>query len=126
MNTAFVSVFAERLNGFIEQKRALGYVYANIYDPRMFDRMCFDRFPGETKLTADICNTWATQRSSESAKTTEGWSAFIREFARYLLRNGEQAYVLPNGMVKKGQRHIPHIYSHRELYDICRAFDKPF
>jgi len=123
MKTVFVSAFAERLNGFIDQKRAFGYTYNNVYDPRMFDRMCAEQFPGETSLTADICNAWAIRRGSESAKTSAGWSAFIREFARYLLRNGEQAYVLPPGTGKKGQRYIPHIYSQSELAGVWRAFD---
>lgn len=123
MKTVFVSAFAERLTGFLDQKRALGYAYRNVYDPRMFDRMCADSFPGESSLTADMCNTWAVQRGSETGKTTAGWSAFIREFARYLLRNGEQAHILPFGTAKKGQRYIPHIYSHSELVEMWRAFD---
>jgi integrase len=123
MNTVFVSAFAERLSGFIDQKRALGYVYGNIYDPRMFDRMCAELFPGETGLTAEICDAWAIRRGADAAKTTAGWSAFIREFARYLLRNGERAYVLPRGATRKGQRYIPHIYSLEELADMWRAFD---
>ena len=124
MNTIFVSAFAQRLSGFIEQKRALGYTYANTSDPKMFDRMCAEQFPGETKLSLDICNAWAIRRGSETVKTTAGWSAFIREFARYLLRNGEQAYVLPLGTKSKAQRYIPHIYSHTELADMWRAFDE--
>jgi integrase len=124
MSKVFVSPFADRLTDFMHQKRALGYTYANISDPRMFDRMCAERFPGETSLTAEICNAWAILRGKETAKTTAGWSAFIREFARYLLRNGEQAYVLPPGTVRKGQRYIPHIYSHTELADMWQAFDE--
>jgi len=123
MKTVFMSAFAERLAGFLDQKRALGYTYNNVSDPRMFDRMCAKRFPGETSLTADICNAWAIWRGSETAKTSAGWSAFIREFARYLLRNGEQAHVLPLGTTGKSQRYIPHIYSHSELAEMWRAFD---
>jgi integrase len=123
MKPVFVSAFSERLTEFLGQKHALGYTYSNVSDPRMFDRMCAECFPDESSLTADICNTWATRRGSETAKTTAGWSAFIREFARYLLRNGEQAYVLPIGTAKKGQRYIPHIYSHSELAKIWQAFD---
>jgi integrase len=122
MKMVFVSAFAERLTGFLDQKRALGYTYSNVSDPRMFDRMCVECFPGETRLTAEICNTWATRRGSETAKTTASWSAFIREFARYLLRNGEHAHVLPHGTAGKSQRYIPHIYSHSELAVMWQAF----
>ena len=124
MNTIFVSTFSERLSEFIEQKRALGYIYGNMSDPKMFDLMCAEQFPGETNLTAEICNVWAIRRGRETAKTSAGWSAFIREFARYLLRNGEQAYILPIGTAQKGRRYIPHIYSRTEVADIWRAFDR--
>ena len=123
MKTVFVSAFAERLGRFIDQKRAFGYSYINVSDPKMFDRMCVEQFPSETTLTAEICNAWAIRRGNETGKTTAGWSAFIREFARYLLRNGEQSYILPLGTAKKGQRYIPHIYSRSELAALWRAFD---
>jgi len=124
MNTDFVSGFADRLVKFLEQKRALGYSYDSaVYDFRSFDRMCAEHFPNETKLTADICNVWAARRGNESAKTTARRLPFIREFARYLIRTGEQAYILPKGTIKKGRRYIPHIYSHAEIAEIWRAFD---
>jgi integrase len=124
MTTDFISPFAKRLIEFIDQKHALGYAYSNVSDPKMFDQMCAEQFPNETSLTAEICNAWAVKRGSETVKTTAGWSAFIREFARYLLRNGEQAYIQPIGAKQKGQRYIPHIYSHAELTELWRAFDE--
>ena len=121
MNTIFTSLFAERLEGFLVQKRALGYSYSNITDLKLFDRMCVSRFPHETELTAEICNAWAMRREKETAKTVNRRLPFIREFARYLIRNGEKAYVLPVGTIKGTQRYIPHIYSHAELIKIWDA-----
>jgi integrase len=124
MNTNFVSTFAERLVNFLEQKQALGYHYNGaVSDFRIFDRMCAEHFPNETTLTADICNAWATRRGNESSKTTARRLPFIREFARYLIRSGEQAYILPTGTIKQGQRYIPHIYSRTEVAAIWQAFD---
>jgi integrase len=124
MNTNFSSKFADRLVKFLEQKQALGYSYnGSISDLRIFDRMCAERFPDENELTADICNAWATRRNTESNKTINRRLPFIREFARYLIRSGETAYVLPNGTVKPGQRYIPHIYSHSEISLIWHTFD---
>lgn len=123
MKAIFVSQFAERLSTFIDQKRALGYAYTNVSDPKMFDRMCAEQFSGETALTAEICNAWSIKRGNETAKTSCGWSAFIREFAVYLIRSGEHAYILPKGTEKCGQKYIPHIYSRSELAEMWRAFD---
>jgi len=124
VKTNFTSRFACRLVKFLEQKQALGYYNSgNISDFRIFDRMCSERFPDESELTADICNAWATRRSNESNRTINRRLPFIREFARYLIRNGESAYVLPNGTLKKCQRYIPHIYSQAEISQIWCAFD---
>jgi len=115
MNKVFTSLFAERLEGFLTQKRALGYSFSNITDFKLFDRMCAAQFPDETELTAEICNTWATRRNNETPKTINRRLPFIREFAKYLIRNGEKAHIYPTGTIKGGQRYIPHIYSHTEL-----------
>jgi integrase len=85
--------------------------------------MCVEQFPSETGLTANICNAWVTRHENESIKTTNRRMPFIREFARYLIRNGEQAYILPNGRIKRGQRYIPHIYSQTEIAAMWQAFD---
>jgi len=66
--------------------------------------MCVERFGKETTLTADICNDWMTRRDNESPKSVSRRLPFIREFARYLIRNGEQAYFLPYAKVKGVQR----------------------
>lgn len=120
MSKIFTSLYAERLEGFLAQKRALGYSFSNITDFKMFDRMCASVFPNETELTEDICNTWAMRRENESVNTINRRLPFIREFARYLIRNGERAYVLPTGTMKGAERYIPHIYSHSELIELWK------
>ena len=121
MNTKFTSLFAKRLEGFLEQKRALGYSFNNITDFKLFDRMCMAHFPADTELTEAICNAWAMRRENETPQTINRRLPFIREFARYLIRNGEKAYVLPVGTIKGTQRYIPHIYSHDELMELWKA-----
>jgi integrase len=127
MNTNLASNFAERLSRFLEQKQALGYLYnGSLSDLRIFDRMCTERFPDETELTAEICNAWATRRGNESNKTIARRLPFIREFARYLIRIGEPAYILPGKISKRGQRYIPHVYSHTEIAKIWRASERVY
>jgi integrase len=121
MDMKLRSAFAGRLAAFLAQKRALGYAYASTSDFTLFDRLCAESFPEEMALTAEICNAWAARRGNESAKTTNRRLPFIREFARYLVRSGEKAHILPAGIVKKGQRHIPHIYSQDEIKEILRV-----
>jgi len=62
-------------------------------------------------------------------RDTEGRNCFrnrlsvVREFARYLNRVGERAYVILNAFAKKGARPTPHIYSEEEVAAIWREFD---
>jgi integrase/recombinase XerD len=50
-------------------------------------------------------------------------TATIREFARYLTRLGECAYLLPPALTREGPRHVPHIYTPGEIAAIWQAAD---
>lgn len=120
----FESFFADRLRGFVEQKNAVGFPY---YEScrllRDFDRFCFDRFPLENVLTKEICYAWAIRRDTERNSTFRNRLMPVREFARYLNRRGEPAFVLPPDFAKKGARYIPHIYSEVEVAALWDVLD---
>lgn len=46
----------------------------------------------------------------------------MREFARYLMRNGEEAYILPTNIVRHCQHYPPYIYSEDEIRKIWEAY----
>ena len=53
MKADFVSGFANRLVKFLERKHLSGNLYNGaVSDFRIFDRMCAECFPNETKFTA--------------------------------------------------------------------------
>lgn len=120
----FVSAFAGSLRGFVDQKRALGHPYAGSIDIlRQFDAMCSAQFPGRADLGQDICLAWALKRPTEGRNAVRNRTAVIREFARYLIRLGESAYLLPPTLTRKGPRHVPHIYTPGEIAAIWQAAD---
>jgi integrase len=124
MPYAFTSNFAGRIQEFIQQKNALGFPYDE--SERLlwhFDKMCCDQFPAESQLTKEICLTWAIRKKSEGNNAFRNRLMPVREFARYLNRIGETAYVLHPNFARKGPRHIPHIYSEAEVAAIWRAAD---
>ena len=124
MAYVFTSNFAGRIQEFIQQKNALGYPYEE--STRLlghFDKMCRDRFPMECRLTQEICQTWAVRKESEGNNAFRNRLMPVREFARYLNRIGETAYVLPPNFARKGQRHIPHIYTEAEIAAIWQVAD---
>src|SRR5436190_23671250 len=112
MTPMFVSAFAGSLRAFVDQKRALGHPYVGSIDIlRQFDAMCSLEFPGRADLGQDICMAWAVKRSAEGRNALRNRTAVIREFARYLIRVGESAYLLPLALTRKGPHHVPHIYT---------------
>jgi len=124
MTRTFSSKFAERIVRFLEQKHAVGHPYVDgerhIWN---FDQMCAERFPEETELRRDVAFAWATRKQDESTCSLHARLMPVREFGRYLVRTGEYAYVLPVKLTKKGNRHIPHIFTETEIALLWAEFD---
>ncbi len=124
MTCQFSSVFSGRLIGFIKQKNSVGFSYrSDMNNLRNFDQFCSERFPEATALTKELCMAWAVRRSTEGSNTFYNRLRPVREFAKYLNRLGEIAYILPSDMVKKSPRPIPHIYSEMEIASVWRVLD---
>lgn len=125
MKRVFSSQFAGHIGRFIEQKNALGFPYdESIRILWNFDRFCLGRFPGESTLTKEIFLSWAIRKDTEHNNAFRNRLMPVREFARYLNRIGEQAYVLLPDFVKKGPRHMPHIYSEEEIAAFWSVLDQ--
>lgn len=125
MSCVFESLFSNRLYEFIQQKNAVGFPYTE--STRLlseFDRFCLEQFPDEATLTKEICLAWAIRRDTEGNNTFRNRLMPVREFARYLNRCGEPAFVLHPNFAKKGPRHIPHIYSEEEIVALWEALNQ--
>lgn len=124
MKRVFNSRFAGRMAAFVAEKHALGYPYND--SGRIlanFDRFCTERFPDSDALSKEVCLAWAVRRDTEEKNCFRNRLSVVREFARYLNRIGEQAYVIPATFAKKGARPTPHIYSEEEVAAIWKEFD---
>ena len=120
----FESGFAARIEDFIAQKNALGFGYQESSRLlRDFDRFCLTHFPDVEFLTEEICLAWATKKSTEGNNTFRNRMMPLREFARYLNRNGETAYVLPPNIAQKETAYAPYIYTEAEILAIWNVLD---
>lgn len=125
MKPVFISRFAGHIQQFIEQKNALGFPYdESIRILSVFDRFCISEFPDETVLNKEIFMAWAIRKDTEGNNAFRNRLMPVREFARYLNRLGEWAYVLPPDFVKKGARHMPYIYSEEEIIIFWNVLDQ--
>ena len=66
---------------------------------------------------------WAVKKPSEGNNALRNRLAVVREFARFLIRLGETAYVVPPTLARKRPRHVPHIYTPEQIAAIWRAAD---
>lgn len=118
METArYKSRFAGRLEGFVAYKRDMLNFKATseekLWCPR-FDRFCAENFPDKGSMDMELAMAWIGDCKG-GARHAADMASFQREFARYLIYEGEDAYVLPF-KVTPADRHkrIPHIFNPEE------------
>lgn len=121
----FESRFAARIKDFIAQKNALGFNYLESSRIlRDFDRFCLTNFPATDTLEKEICCAWAMKKDTEGNNTFRNRMMPVREFARYLNRSGETAYVLPPDITPKDAPYAPYIYTEAEILAIWNVLDQ--
>jgi integrase len=114
--TTFSSNFKKDLESFVSQKRAVGFPYDTAERILgVFDRFALEKYPDECRLGRDMAMQWAEIRSNEHVNTLIHRITPLRQFAKYLLSIGIEAYVIPDGVPAKGIRYVPHIYTKDEL-----------
>jgi integrase len=121
----YVSTFALHIIDLIKQKRTLGYKYGS--EPailRRFDKFCREQHPNEHVLNQKVMMAWATKRPGEHPATLQNRLAPVRELAKYMARQGLDAYIMPKGLLPRVPRYKPHIYSNDELQRIFEQTDK--
>lgn len=124
MKFSFYGHFEARLQNFIAQKQSLGFSYQE--SSRILSRfatMCAEEFPDERSLTKKLCNHWATLGEAETTTFFRARLTPVREFARYLLQIGEDAYVLPHNYTRKPQQPLPYICPLKEIAQLWSLLD---
>jgi integrase len=123
--TTFSSNFKKDLESFVSQKRAVGFPYDTAERILgVFDRFCLERYPNECQLGMDMAMHWAEKRPDEHVNTLICRITPVRQFAKYLLSVGIEAYVIPGGIPAKGIRYVPHIYTKDELRSFFSVLDQ--
>lgn len=119
MNASFSGHFKSHIESLIEQKKAIGYPYdTSARLLKAFDVFCKTNYPDETVLTKAMAMHWAEQKPGEHVNYLARRITPVRQLAKYMIRIGIEAYVIPPGIPRKQIRYVPHIYTDQEL----RAF----
>ena len=121
----FRSSLAGRLAEFVAEKRAVGYRYVTEANRlEVFDRYLIAAGHTGTELPRAAVQGWCAKRQHESWKNHRARVCVVRQFARFLLRQGCYAYV-PDSRVGPvcGNNFKPWIFTHRQIKDVLAAVD---
>lgn len=125
MNRTYKSGLGVYIERFVEQKRALGFPYLD--SERIisnFDALCAEYYPTATTITEEMGLHWATARETEGKKGLSTRVGVVREFSKFLQREGIDAYLIPTDLGKTpSYRYQPHIFTESELNRIFMAAD---
>lgn len=115
--TVYSSRLAPYISDLIAQKHLLGYSFAyGELALKWFDEFCSENYPQESTITRAMGLAWAVRRPTEKPVSTAKRLAPVRELAKYMLRKGVDAYVIPDEFVKQPEvRYAPHIFTDKEL-----------
>lgn len=116
MKSQFTSPFAGRIMAMLEFKEALGYARSSYHKFLLnFDRFCCEHYPGQNKLTQEIVLHWAMAKPNETAAGVKRRLIAIREFGKYLVSIGSDAYIVPSEFIGGTKKFMPYIYTDEEL-----------
>jgi integrase/recombinase XerD len=118
---------ADAIAALVAEKRAVGFKYAG--EEKVLDRFaafCRVEFPGLAAPSQACVEVWITAARRRGVKpaTLQHLVAPVRELARWLGRRGTPAYVLPQGVLPRPARYVPHIYTDRELAALFAQTDR--
>jgi integrase/recombinase XerD len=118
---------SDAITALVAEKRAVGYKYdAEARVLARFEAFSHSQFPESATLTEASVQAWivASRRRGVQPATLQGLAAPVREVARWLGRRGQPAYLLPRGVLPRPARHVPHIYTDRELAALFTQTDR--
>ena len=113
------------LNGYIEEKRAVGYKFdkgASLL--KEFDNLLIrEGFNGEI-LTQEIVLLWTEKRKIEADNTRNARISLIKGLAQYMTRLGHKSYIYPDKSVSIDRhKYTPYIFAENELANLFDAAD---
>ncbi len=123
-NHLFLSALAVPIEGYIAEKRAVGYKFEAGADMlKRFDSFVHSRCLTEAVLTKQLVMEWTVRKPNETISTRCGRISLLRGLAEYMIRIGCSAYVYPRSMVTVDRyTYIPYIFSRDEIkriFEVC-------
>jgi len=122
----FQSALAQHFTGHLKEKRAGGYRYrAEACYLEKIDQFLFQKGNDCPNLPKYLVELWITKQDHESHKTHYNRVVVLRQFAKYLLRQGLPAYAPPSNCARRGHdSFVPYIFSAAEIKRFLAEVDR--
>lgn len=123
--TNFTGSLKDYLAGFAQERAQLGYSDTSVM--RMLHH--FDRFSRDFEchdcLPKELALAWTAHNEHwQSASTQQHRISLLRKFGEYMLRQEQEAYIIPASCwPKKQSLHTPYIFSEEEINKIFMVAD---
>jgi len=122
--TRFISPLAERFNEFLNVKLALGYKYeSGVNLLKRLDKLCAEFPDGCHSFSKGIVLAWIEKRPMETSTTQQKRIKIAEEFASFLIRCGDSAYVLPPHKNNHQRSFVPYVFTHEQIEKFFNTVD---
>lgn len=122
----FCGPFADSCRAFIAQKRALGCKYTQeSLCLRNFDHFSahFDFYGNTPCLSKDLVHAWICRREGERDNNQMFRISVIRQFAKFQISIGQDAYLYPHCRRSNNYQYTSYIFTKKEIAKIFEASD---
>jgi integrase len=114
-----MNILKKHLRDYLELRRALGFELGRV-ESRLRGFLAFMKIKRAAQIRTKLAVEFAL-RSDRSASTQAGYLSAIRGFAQYLSGIEPKTELPPTGLVRRGHRPQPYIYSDDEIIRILDA-----
>ena len=116
VNYDYKSIFKDDIEKFLKDKEIVLspitlFSYSSIL--KSFDIWCLKNDITNNILTFEIINNWIL----DGCETKSHKVSVIRELAKNMNNYGENAYIIPKKYYRSNKRHVPYIFSDKEIVD---------
>lgn len=120
----FESGLRQKEEAFIQFKKDFGHAYeSQTYHLLEFDRFCLAKYPNAETLTEEMVMKWSVIKSTETSKGYVSRITPLRQFGKYLVMTGEDAFVLPGGLKGGDMPLMPYVFTKESLQSFFNYTD---
>ena len=123
-NNIFIGPFRKELFDYYNYKISLGYKFkSQLVQLKFFDNYTYEKYKDKTEISKEIVCGFI-EHTNSNKNTKSAYASLLRQFAIYLTHNEIVAYIIPERIYTRTNRHIPYIFTDEEIERIFKSLEK--